>query len=91
MTEIKTTISYLGSAVSFIISAIQENPIAQWILLGLGIASGLLSIIMSLLRLFDKVKESLKDGKIDDEERKQIGEAFDDLKDKVDDFANKKE
>lgn len=89
MTEIKTTISYLGSAISFIISAIQENPIAQWILLGLGIASGILSIIMSLLRLFDKVKESLKDGKIDDEERKQIGEAFDDLKDKVDDFANK--
>ena len=91
MTEIKTTISYLGSAISFLVSAIQENPIAQWILLGLGIASGLLSIIMSLLRLFDKVKESLKDGKIDDEERKQIGEAFDDLKDEIDDFANKKD
>lgn len=91
MTEIKSTISYLGSAISFLVSAIQENPIAQWILLGLGIASGLLSIIMSLLRLFDKVKESLKDGKIDDEERKQIGEAFDDLKDEIDDFANKKD
>lgn len=90
MTEIKSTISYLGSAISFLVSAIQENPIAQWILLGLGIASGLLSIIMSLIRLFDKVKESLKDGKIDDEERKQIGEAFDDLKDEIDDFANKK-
>lgn len=91
MTEIKTTISYLGSAVSFIISSIQENPIAQWILLGLGIASGLLSITLSLLRLFDKVKDSLKDGKIDDEERKQIGEAFDDLKDEIDDFTNKRE
>ena len=91
MTEIKSTISYLGSAISFLVSAIQENPIAQWILLGLGIASGLLSIIMSLLRLFDKVKDSLKDGKIDDEERKQIGEAFDDLKDEIDDFANKKD
>ena len=91
MTEIKSTISYLGSAISFIVSAVQENPIAQWILLGLGIASGLLSIILSLLRLFDKVKDSLKDGKIDDEERKQIGEAFDDLKDEIDDFTNKKE
>lgn len=91
MTEIKSTISYLGSAISFLVSAIQENPIAQWILLGLGIASGVLSIIMSLLRLFDKVKDSLKDGKIDDEERKQIGEAFDDLKDEIDDFANKKD
>lgn len=91
MTEIKSTISYLGSAISFIVSAIQENPIAQWILLGLGIASGLLSIILSLLRLFDKVKDSLKDGKIDDEERKQIGEAFDDLKDEIDDFTNKRE
>ena len=91
MTEIKTTISYLGSAISFLVSAVQENPIAQWILLGLGIASGLLSIIMSLLRLFDKVKDSLKDGKIDDEEKKQIGEALDDLKDKIDDFANKKD
>ena len=90
MTEIKSTISYVGSAISFLVSAVQENPIAQWILLGLGIASGLLSIIMSLLRLFDKVKDSLKDGKIDDEERKQIGEAFDDLKDEIDDFANKK-
>ena len=91
MTEIKSTISYLGSAISFLVSAVQENPIAQWILLGLGIAAGVLSIIMSLLRLFDKVKDSLKDGKIDDEERKQIGEAFDDLKDEIDDFANKKE
>ena len=91
MTEIKSTISYLGSAISFIVSAVQENPIAQWILLGLGIASGLLSIILSLLRLFDKVKDSLKDGKIDDEERKQIGEAFDDLKDEIDDFTNKRE
>ena len=70
--EHKTLISYIANAFTIFAASISESEIAQWILFALGILSTILSISISLFKLFGKWKEISQDGKITKEEMEDM-------------------
>ena len=77
----KDLFSWTGTAIGTILTAIQENPVMQYIQLGLTILSTLVAIAFTIWKWWKKAKQ---DGKIDDEE-------VDELIDNVNNHLNNKE
>lgn len=78
------TTSNILSGISALLSTTLENPIAQWTLFALSVASLALGII---LRIWNIIKEKKKDGRIDAEDTFEIlneaKDAIDDAKDEL--------
>lgn len=78
------TSSNILSGLSALLSVTLENPIAQWTLFALSVASLALGII---LRIWNIIKEKKKDGRIDSEDTYEIlheaKEAIDEAKEEL--------
>lgn len=81
----KDLISWTGSVVGTICTAVQTEQIFQWISLGLTILSTLVAIAYTIWRWW---KKASADGKITEDE---VGELLDDLKEDTKDIKKKGE
>ena len=70
--DIKTCVSYLANAFTIFTASVSQSEIAQWVLFSLGILSSLISVSISLFKLFAKIKEATKDGQITKEELEDV-------------------
>lgn len=81
--------SYIAGGASAMISALLDNPVAQWTVFGLSILLIVLNIISTIIGLWKKAKA---DGKITIDEVKDIVDgAADAVKDGVDQLKGKEE
>ena len=87
--DYKTLISWIGNGITILAGAVSENPVAQWILFGLGIFSSLISISMSIMKVFVKWKEIAQDGEITEEEAKAFSDTLDKASKEVEETAKK--
>lgn len=87
----KNILSWGGNLLAVIASAVQENEIVQWILFALGIVGSILSIALSLMRIYSKWKEISKDGTITDEEMKEFADTIAKEKDNIENSLPKKD
>lgn len=81
-------IPWLGSALTFVTSAVSDNELAQWILFGLGVLSAIMSLISSGAKLFLKWRQINQDGQISDEEIKGFDKAVDSFKKEIKEDIN---
>ena len=75
----KDLFSWTGTAIVTIMTAIQENPVFQYINLGITILSSLFAMAFTIWKWWKKAK---KDGKIDDDE---VDELIDKVNNVIDD------
>lgn len=73
-----------GTAVCLTNTATQENPVLQYINLGITIAVGLVTLAYTLYKWYKKASE---DGKITHEE---VNDLFEEVGEAVEDLTNKK-
>lgn len=79
-------LSWIGSVFGTILTAIQSDQIFQYISLGLTILSTLIAISYTIWKWWRKAKE---DGKIDEEEVKDLVDQIDDVVKKGEDKDEK--
>ena len=79
-------LSWIGSVFGTILTAIQSDVIFQYISLGLTILSTLIAISYTIWKWWRKAKE---DGKIDEEEIKDLGDQIGDIVKKGEDKDEK--
>lgn len=96
--EMKTYFAWIGEGITFVSLAISTNEVAQLILLILGIIGGLFTIVIDIINVYQKIKAAKEDGKITEEEKKdiaesvkQVGEDIGNLKDAVQKGTQKKD
>lgn len=81
--------SYIAGGASAMISALLDNPVAQWTIFGLSILLIVLNIISTIISLWKKAKA---DGKVTLDEVKDIVDgAADAVKDGLDQMKGKEE
>lgn len=81
--------SYIAGGASAMISALLDNPVAQWTIFGLSILLIVLNIISTIISLWKKAKA---DGKVTIDEVQDIIEgAADAVKDGIDQIKGKDE
>jgi hypothetical protein len=84
----KTYFAWIGEGITFVSLAISTNEVAQLILLILGIIGALFTIVIDIINVCQKIKAAKADGKITDEEKKDIAES---IKQVGDDIGNLKD
>lgn len=96
--EMKTYFAWIGEGITFVSLAISTSEVAQLILLIVGIIGGLFTIVIDIINVCQKIKAAKEDGKITDEEKKdiaesvkQVGEDIGNLKDTVQKGTGKKD
>lgn len=80
-------VSFVSGGLSAILSAVMDNPIAQWVIFGLSIALIILNIISSAISAYKKAKS---DGRVTlDEVQQIIEDSADKLQAGLDDLKRK--
>ena len=81
--RINDLLSILGGSVSIAAGTVQTSEIREWIMFGIGIISFLVPLLIRVIQYIRKWNLSLQDGKIDEEEDKDLKESEEEIIDEI--------
>lgn len=82
--------SWIGTGIAWLANIVDTNPIAQWVAFAVSCLASVFSLVYTGLKVaplivqyFSKFKCAIKDGKIDEEELKELNSKAEEIKDEV--------
>lgn len=85
-------VSWIATGVSFLAGIVETNPVAQWVAFTLSCIASVFSLVYTGLKVIplivsyaNKLKDSLKDGRISEEEKADLDKTADEIKEIVKD------
>lgn len=87
--ELDTTLATLGTGTTLLMSGLSFERASQTLLLILGIAGAVLTLICNIVKLVHTFHKAKEDGKIDEKEKEALKESLKDIFESMEDVAIK--